>query len=44
MGKLIASLSQGVPARSEVITIGRTLKKRADDALAYFSRPAPATV
>ncbi len=45
MEKLIASVSQGVPAAlSEVITLGRTLKKRADDVLAYFDRPAPATV
>ena len=37
MEKLIASVSQGVPAAlSEVITLGRTLKKRADDVLAYF--------
>jgi len=34
MEKLIASVSQGVPAAlSEVITLGRTLKKRADDVL-----------
>jgi transposase len=40
MAKLIASLSQGVPrALSEVITLGRTLKQRADDVLAYFDRP-----
>jgi len=40
MVKLIASLSNGVPAAlSEVNTLGRTLKKRADDVLAYFDRP-----
>ena len=40
MTSLIASVSQGVPtALSEVITLGRTLKKRADDVLAYFDRP-----
>jgi len=45
MEKLIASVSQGVPAAlSEVVTLGRTLKKRAADVLAYFDRPAPATV
>jgi transposase len=40
MSKLIESVSQGVPgALSEVITLGRTLKKRAADVLAYFERP-----
>jgi transposase len=40
MNKLIDSLRQGVPsALSEVITLGRTLKKRAADILAYFDRP-----
>jgi transposase len=40
MRQLIASVSQGVPAAlSEVITLGRTLKKRAADVLAYFDRP-----
>jgi transposase len=40
MVKLIASVSSGVPrALSEVITLGRTLKKRAADVLAYFDRP-----
>jgi transposase len=40
MTKLIESVSQGVPnALSEVITLGRTLKKRAADVLAYFDRP-----
>ena len=38
--KLIDSVSHGVPkALTEVITLGRTLKKRADDVLAYFDRP-----
>jgi transposase len=40
MVTLIASVSSGVPrALSEVITLGRTLKKRAADVLAYFDRP-----
>ena len=40
MTRLIASLSQGVPGDLvEVVTLGRTLKKRADDVLAYFDRP-----
>jgi transposase len=40
MSKLIDSVSQGVPSvLSEVITLGRTLKKRAVDVLAYFDRP-----
>ncbi len=37
MSKLIASLSSGVPA--ELRTLGRTLKQRAVDVLAYFDRP-----
>jgi transposase len=38
--QLITSVSQGVPAAlTEVITLGRTLKKRAADVLAYFDRP-----
>ena len=37
---LIDSVSKGVPAALvEVITLGRTLKKRADDVLAHFDRP-----
>ena len=37
---LIEPLARGVPgALKEVITLGRTLKKRADDVLAYFDRP-----
>ena len=40
MVKLIASLSSGVPADlTELITLGKTLKKRAADVLAYFDRP-----
>ena len=40
MTRLIASVSQGVPrALSEVTTLGRTLKQRATDVLAYFDRP-----
>ena len=40
MSKLIESLSHGVPgALKEVVTLGRTLNKRAADVLAYFDRP-----
>jgi len=40
MEKLIESVSHGVPsALTELITLGRTLKKRAADVLAYFERP-----
>jgi transposase len=40
MVKLIESVSHAVPkALSEAITLGRTLKKRATDVLAYFDRP-----
>jgi transposase len=40
MAKLITDLSAGVPKPlSELITLGRTLKKRAADVLAYFDRP-----
>lgn len=40
MSTLIESVSAGVPAAlTEVITLGRTLKKRAADVLAYFDRP-----
>jgi transposase len=40
MSKLIASVTHGVPnALSEVVTLGRTLNKRAVDVLAYFDRP-----
>jgi transposase len=40
MTDLIASISSGVPrALQEVAKLGRTLKKRAADVLAYFDRP-----
>ena len=40
MVKLIDSISTGVPkALAEITTLGRTLKKRAADVLAYFDRP-----
>jgi transposase len=40
MSNLIDALSRGVPAAlTELITLGRTLKKRAADVLAYFDRP-----
>ena len=40
MTQLIASLGQGVPSTlTEITTLGRTLKKRAADVLAYFDRP-----
>jgi transposase len=40
MQRLIDSISHGVPAGlTEVITLGRTLKKRAADVLAYFDHP-----
>jgi transposase len=40
MQHLINSVSHGVPAALvEVITLGRTLNKRAADVLAYFDRP-----
>ena len=40
MQKLIDSLASGVPgALTELITLGRTLTKRAADILAYFDRP-----
>jgi transposase len=39
MQTVIDSLSTGVPAAlTELITLGRTLKKRAADVLAYFDR------
>jgi transposase len=39
MVRLIKSIGRGVPkALSEIITLGRTLKKRAADVLAYFDR------
>ena len=40
MTKLIESVTTGVPtALAELRTLGRTLKKRAEDVLAYFDRP-----
>jgi len=40
MRTLITSVSHGVPgALTEVITLGRTLARRAADILAYFDRP-----
>ncbi len=40
MSSLIDALRRGVPAAlTELITLGRTLNKRADDVLAYFDRP-----
>ena len=40
MSALITTLSTGVPKPlQELITLGRTLKKRAADILAYFDRP-----
>ncbi len=40
MSTLIEAVSHGVPsALTEIITLGRTLKKRAADVLAYFDRP-----
>jgi transposase len=40
MQQLITAVGHGVPAAlSEVITLGRTLTKRATDVLAYFDRP-----
>jgi transposase len=40
MIKLIASISTGVPTGlPEIATLGRTLKRRAADVLAYFDRP-----
>ncbi len=40
MQALIGAISAGVPAAlTEVITLGRTLERRAGDVLAYFDRP-----
>jgi transposase len=40
MSKLIADLGHGIPASlTELATLGRTLRKRAADVLAYFDRP-----
>lgn len=42
--QLISSLTVGVPkALTEVVTLGKTLKKRASDVLATSTGPAPAT-
>lgn len=44
MTKLIDSISSNVPKELvEVITLARTMKKGADDVLAHFQRPVPAT-
>src|SRR4051794_31802981 len=40
MQRLIDAVSQGVPAAlREIVTLGHTLKKRADDVMAYFDQP-----
>ena len=40
MSALVESVSQGVPAAlTEIRKLGRTLKRRAADVLAYFDRP-----
>lgn len=40
MQALIDKLSTGIPAAlEELVTLGRTLKKRAADIMAYFGRP-----
>ena len=40
MQKLIDTLSHGVPAAvRELVTLGRSLRRRAGDVLAYFDRP-----
>ena len=40
MTKVIAALNNEVPKPlTELVTLGRTLKKRAVDVLAYFDRP-----
>jgi len=40
MQRLIDTVSQGVPAAlREIVTLGHTVKKRAEDVLAYFDRP-----
>ncbi len=44
MAKLVESVSQGVPsALSEIIMLGRTLKKRATAVPAYFEHPGTST-
>ena len=40
MTALIRSINHGVPAAlRELVTLGRTLKRRAADVIAYFDRP-----
>jgi transposase len=40
LAAVISAISHGVPAAlTELITLGRTLKRRAVDVLAYFDRP-----
>ena len=40
LNKLLDTLRRGVPAAlSELVTLGRTLHRRAADVLAYFDRP-----
>ena len=40
LNKIIAAAGRGVPpALSELVTLGRTLKRRAADVFAYFDRP-----
>ena len=40
LAHVIEVISRGVPAAlAEIITLGRTLKRRATDVLAYFERP-----
>jgi transposase len=40
MARLIESVSKGVPKTlHEITTLGRTLKKRTTDVLAYFDHP-----
>ena len=42
MTDLIAAISSGVPKDLvQVIRLGRTIKQRAQDVLAYFQRPGP---
>ena len=44
MSTLIDALSNAVPVElTELITLGRTLKRRAADVLAYFTRPGTST-
>ncbi len=40
LSKIVDTISRGVPATlTELVTLGRTLKRRAADVLAYFDRP-----